>query len=180
MGWVDTGQALGGMTQLTSAPSPSTTALLPLWVPACCRRHGSFRSPEITANMCPDGCRAVAMSTTPAMTHPHMRNWDTSHLGTFRSQARQPGWLFRTSRSENLPQDTQRDLSLKSFELSVNFFFFFWWWACHVACGILVPQLGIELGSSAMRAWSPNYRTAREVPRWVYNMVTLCYKISSH
>ena len=124
MGRVDTGQALGGMTQLTSAPSPSTTALLPLWVPACCRRHGSFRSPEITADMCPDGCRAVAVSTTPAVTHPHMRNWDTSHLGTFRSQARQPGWLFRTSRSENLPQDTQRDLSLKSLELSVNFFFF--------------------------------------------------------
>ena len=67
-------------------------------------------------------------------------------------------------------------MSLKSLKLSVILFvcLFFWWWACHVACGILVPQLGIELGSSAVRAWSPNHWTARELPQWVYNMVTLC------
>ena len=36
---------------------------------------------------------------------------------------------------------------------------------CHMACGILVPRPGIEPGPSAVRVWSPNHWTAREVPR---------------
>ena len=32
-------------------------------------------------------------------------------------------------------------------------------------CRILVPWLGIELGPSAVKAWSPNHWTAREFPR---------------
>ena len=35
---------------------------------------------------------------------------------------------------------------------------------CHVACGILVPQPGIEPVSPAMEAWSPNHWTAGEFP----------------
>ena len=41
------------------------------------------------------------------------------------------------------------------------FFFFFF---CHVACGILVPQPGIEPAAPAVRVLSPNHWTAREVP----------------
>ena len=47
----------------------------------------------------------------------------------------------------------------------VLFYFltFFIFWPCHVVCGILVPQPGIEPGSLAMKAWSPN-QTIREFP----------------
>ena len=31
-----------------------------------------------------------------------------------------------------------------------------------MTCGVLVPQPGIEPEPSAVRAWSPNHRTARE------------------
>ena len=34
----------------------------------------------------------------------------------------------------------------------------------HAACGILVPQPGIESVAPAVEAWSPNHWTAREVP----------------
>ena len=37
-------------------------------------------------------------------------------------------------------------------------------WPCYVACGILVPSPGIEHGSPAVEAWSPNYWTSREFP----------------
>ena len=38
-----------------------------------------------------------------------------------------------------------------------------------VACGILVPQPGIEPGPLAERAWSPNHWTAREFPElWLF------------
>ena len=43
------------------------------------------------------------------------------------------------------------------------FFFFFFWPHC-TACGILVPQPGIEPGSLAVKARSPTHWTAREVP----------------
>ena len=38
------------------------------------------------------------------------------------------------------------------------------------ACGILVPQPGIEPGPSSVKAWSPNHLTAREVP-FMMNMI---------
>ena len=41
-----------------------------------------------------------------------------------------------------------------------NFFFFFW--LSRMACGTLVPWLGIELGPSAVRAWSPKCLTPKE------------------
>ena len=44
--------------------------------------------------------------------------------------------------------------------LDVTIFFFFW--PCHVACGILVPQPGVESGSSAVKASSPNHWTSGE------------------
>ena len=43
-----------------------------------------------------------------------------------------------------------------------NWGFFFFFWLSHMACGILVPQPGIEPGPSAVKAWSPNHWTARE------------------
>ena len=42
------------------------------------------------------------------------------------------------------------------------FFFFFFFWPCHVACGILVPQPGIEPGLSVVRVRSPNHWTTWE------------------
>ena len=37
-------------------------------------------------------------------------------------------------------------------------------WPCHMACGILVPQPGIEPRPSAVRARSPNHWITREFP----------------
>ena len=46
-----------------------------------------------------------------------------------------------------------------------NFFFLFlFFWPCHMAFRILVPQPGIEPGSPAGEAWSPNHWTPREFP----------------
>ena len=39
---------------------------------------------------------------------------------------------------------------------------FFSVWPCHMACGILVPQPGIEPRSSAIRVQSPNHTTHLE------------------
>ena len=36
----------------------------------------------------------------------------------------------------------------------------------HTACGILVPQPGIEPEPSAVKALSPHHWTARELPKW--------------
>ena len=44
-------------------------------------------------------------------------------------------------------------------------FFFFFFWPHHGACGVLVPQPGVEPAPSAVRAWSPNHWTAREFPQ---------------
>ena len=46
-----------------------------------------------------------------------------------------------------------------------DFFFFFFFWSCLLACGILVPWLGIKPVPSALREWSLNHWTTREVPR---------------
>ena len=53
------------------------------------------------------------------------------------------------------------------------FFFFLWGGACLAACGILVPQPGIEPGPLALRAQSPNHWTAREFPDTVFLIPTL-------
>ena len=44
------------------------------------------------------------------------------------------------------------------------FVFCFCFWLRYGACGILVPQPGIEPMPSAVKAWNPNYWTAREFP----------------
>ena len=41
----------------------------------------------------------------------------------------------------------------------------YYYWLHHVICRILVPQLGIEPTSLAVRTRSPNYWTTREFPR---------------
>ena len=46
------------------------------------------------------------------------------------------------------------------FLLCSAFSYLFIFWPCHVACRILVPQPG----TSAVKAWSPNYWTARKFP----------------
>ena len=43
-------------------------------------------------------------------------------------------------------------------------FFLLFFWPCCVACGILVPRLGIKPMFPAVEVQSPNHWTAREVP----------------
>ena len=47
-------------------------------------------------------------------------------------------------------------------------FFFFFFWPYHMACGLLVPQPGIEPVPPAVEAWSLNHWMAREVPVYVF------------
>ena len=42
--------------------------------------------------------------------------------------------------------------------------FFILFWLCPAACGISVPQIGIRPTPLAVKALSPNHRTAREFP----------------
>ena len=42
--------------------------------------------------------------------------------------------------------------------------FFILFWLCPVACGILVPQLGVKPTPLAVKAVSPHHRTAGEFP----------------
>ena len=46
----------------------------------------------------------------------------------------------------------------------IFFSFFFFFWLSHAACRILVLRPGIEPLLLEMKAWRPNYWTAREVP----------------
>ena len=57
-----------------------------------------------------------------------------------------------------------------SFRVFINAFlsFFFFFWPCHAACGILVPQPGIEHVPPALEAWSLNHWTSREVPMLLF------------
>ena len=47
----------------------------------------------------------------------------------------------------------------------INYLFIYLLWPCHVACGILVPQPGIEPMPPALEACCLNHRTSREAPR---------------
>ena len=50
----------------------------------------------------------------------------------------------------------------------------FFFWLCCAACGILVPQSGIEPGPSEVKTRSPNHWTAREFLR--VDLCCVCYK----
>ena len=47
-------------------------------------------------------------------------------------------------------------------------FFFFFFLLRRVACGILIPQPGIEHGTTAVRAHNPKYWTGRELPKFIF------------
>ena len=50
-----------------------------------------------------------------------------------------------------------------------GFFCFVFFWPLRAACGILVPQPGIEPGPLAVKVRSPNHWTTREFPeRWCF------------
>ena len=53
-------------------------------------------------------------------------------------------------------------LKFSSYLIKYQIFFAFWMHS--MACGILVPQAGIEHVSPVVEAWSFNYCTTREVP----------------
>ena len=54
----------------------------------------------------------------------------------------------------------------------------FFFWPCE-ACGILVPQPGIEPRLLALEAQSPNHWTAREVPvsAWDFDASVCCFHL---
>lgn len=49
-------------------------------------------------------------------------------------------------------------------------FFFFFFGLCHETCGILVPQLGIEVMLPALEAQGLNCWTARKSQRSAFNV----------
>ena len=53
--------------------------------------------------------------------------------------------------------------------------FFFFFWSQLAACGILVPQLGMEPKPPALGAWSLNHWTTMEVLRLVI-MSPICFE----
>ena len=59
----------------------------------------------------------------------------------------------------------------------ISFFTFFW--PHLVACGILVPWLGIEPVPPALGAQNLNHWATREVPQWIWLNVILIWKIES-
>ena len=49
-------------------------------------------------------------------------------------------------------------------------------WLCRAACGILVPRAGMEPAPPAVKAWSLNHRTTKEVPElYTLNWWTFWY-----
>ena len=52
----------------------------------------------------------------------------------------------------------------KKINIYIYIFFFFFFWLHRVACGILVPQPGIEPVPSAVKVQGPNHWTVREFP----------------
>ena len=56
----------------------------------------------------------------------------------------------------------------KAIPLMLSFLFIYLFFGpCHAACGILVPQPGIESMPLALEAWTLNHWTAREFPEQV-------------
>ena len=70
-------------------------------------------------------------------------------------------WTFSPGRQ--LGQLEELEHSIHLFSLSVHCLFFFFL-AAQCACGILVPQPGIEPRPSAMKAQSPNHWTTGDFP----------------
>ena len=62
----------------------------------------------------------------------------------------------------------KRDFCLFVFNLFLVWGFFFFW-LCHAACGISVPQPGIEPRPSAVRVQSPNHWVVKEVSKKNFN-----------
>ena len=58
-----------------------------------------------------------------------------------------------------------------------EFCFFFFSWLCHMACRILVPQLGIEPKPPAVEAQRSNHWTNGEVPRDMINSIPSMRKL---
>ena len=58
------------------------------------------------------------------------------------------------------------------------FLLFFFFFGC-VACGILVPQLGIDPGPSAVRVWIPNHCSARRFPWALFKQQSSYYFLPS-
>ena len=47
-----------------------------------------------------------------------------------------------------------------------SFFFFNFFWLCCAAWGIVVPRPGIEPMSLAVKAWSLNHWTSKDIPTY--------------
>ena len=54
------------------------------------------------------------------------------------------------------------------------YFIYLLFWLHHAACGILVPQSGIELRSLAVKVQSPNHWATREFPGVILILIEIC------
>ena len=98
-------------------------------------------------------------------------------------------WQYYTPEESNLTKEYGRYTCLVYFQIKIKCIYattqhyvryvkcnpysslpFFW--PRHRACGILVPQAGIEPASPPLEAWSFNHWTAREVPLVCFLQVT--------
>ena len=138
--------------------SPPLSSLLPM----SCQPY-FLGSPHILM------CFAVAHRTS--LSNANLRNFvfDVSVPFPFHKHDLLPHFLCNVTFSET-PSLTTLHQRLPSVTLSCQYFFFFW--LHHVACGILVPQPGIQPLPPAVEARSLNPWTAREVPPLP---VFLCY-----
>ena len=98
-------------------------------------------------------------------------SWNDNRRGRYKNDCSWLSWERQPSNRSAL-FGNQKDACPNS--VWHQFFFFFFFWPRRLAHGILIPWPGIEPGCSAVKAWSPNHWTAREVP-W-----RLILKLSLH
>ena len=108
----------------------------------------------------PTGCRSptgemVAFGTCLCTTR--MGRWEGGVA------AQPPAQQPRTSQAQLPDSLALQPLETRCCCLLSSVVAFCFWPHC-VACGVLVPQPGIKLGPTAMKAPSPNHQTVREVP----------------
>ena len=98
--------------------------------------------------------------------HPGFQPQPALHSATLDKSSSFPRFRFPTYKwSEGSSAAAgQRALPVCQALCRVSFFF----WPCRTACGILVPQPGIEPASPALEAQSLDHWTTREVPQSLF------------
>ena len=72
---------------------------------------------------------------------------------------------IRQEKETKVIQIGKKEIKISLSAEDIFFFNVLLFCSCHVACGILVTQPGIELRPPALKVWSLNCWTAKEIPR---------------